>query len=110
MFDNNSFNFGLPRTAKIIRIEDDEVIREIEIDIEQNLNENANFVGSGIASGGRNMIVYTFDSMEDVEPYLYQLEINETKFVLTSKQKGSLQKSRRYSLKKARYQMILTLE
>lgn len=110
MFNNNSYNFGVSKKAKIFEIATDKFIKKIKIEIEQEVNENASFVGSGIASGGRNISVYTYDDVSALEPYLFQLEIDGVRFIITSKQKILLQKFKRYQIRSPKIQYLLTLE
>ncbi len=110
MYSNNQFNFGVTVDAQLFKNGEDKLIKTIAVEIQQEENENASFVGTGIASGGRIMSVYTFDDVSDVVPYEHELKIEDKMWQITAKQKAFMQKPRRYNIRKTKVQYILTLE
>ncbi len=110
MYSNNQFNFGMTINAEIFKNGAERPIKTITVEIQQEENENASFVGTGIASGGRIMTVYTFDDVSDVVPYEHELKIEGKMWQITAKQKAFMQKPRRYNIRATKVQYILTLE
>lgn len=110
MYSNNEFNFGVTVNAEIFNVATKKFIKSISVEIEQGENENASFVGTGIASKRRLMTVYTFDDVSGIEPYENELKIENEVWQITSIQKLFVQKPKRYSIKPTKAQYSLTLE
>ena len=110
MYSNNEFNFGHDVEAKVFSIEKDKEVGKITIkEVGQN-EDNANFVGGGIASGGQLYVVSTMDKIDYIFPYKFKLLIDDQTFLITRKLGGKTTLEGKFSYKPSRKESILYLE
>ena len=110
MYSNNEFNFGHDVEAKVFSVEKDKEVGSITIREVGQDEENANFVGGGIASGGQLYVVSTMDNIDYILPYKHKLIIDDQVFIITRKLGGKTNLEGKFSFKPSRKESILYLE
>ena len=110
MYYNNEYYFGYDMDAVVFSIDEDKAVGFISVREVGEQEENAGFVGGGIASGGQAYILATTDNVDYLKPYKYQIIIDNHSYMLTRKGQHNINMGGKFSYGKSRKETILYLE